>query len=314
MTLRGLGIGFATLAGALLHLSSFALAATLTLDGQVQAGARTASGFNLIDSDSEHLIGGPVPGSVSDFRTAHANSSYSLGPSVADALYEGEARFGTLRGRAEAGAIAGTAFAQLVVGWDDDFRVTSGTLPFGTPVHLRFSLFLESGVFSNQSCDGVSPPGPAIAQAIGRHGAAGIVSNRACGPAEPQSVVTLIPTTVGALIEMSGELNVGASVGSSAATRPHNIASADAFNTAHFYVDPVESDFSYITTSGVTYFSPVVTPPISVPQPGAWLLLGTAAALFGYARRRRARETRACASEARRSSNAPIPRVPSALA
>lgn len=259
----------------------------LTLDGSVSAKARTPSGFYVERGDAQHLTAGPSAGSVSDFRTAHAQyDSFAWGSPLADAMYEGQARFGELRGWAGGGAIAGLAYAQLGLEWQDDFRIVSSTLAFGTPVELEYTLVLTSGLYSSQSCDEFNVGfTPAIASAVGWNGAAGILVHRACGGSDPASVVTRIPTTIGALLPLNGELVVAVSVSSGVVSHPHNTASADAFDTARFYVDPVGSDFSYVTGSGVTYRTPVE--PTTVPGPGTSLLVVVGlAGLFGHRWRR----------------------------
>jgi hypothetical protein len=256
----------------------------LTLDGRVIAQARVPSGNN-VDSDANHLTAGPTVGSVSDARTAHAVGNLGgTADTLADAMFDGTATFGLLRGMASAEAIGGTAFVQVTLRWDDDFTATSNILPFGSPVDYQFTISLDSAISINFPCGG---PAGAIASLVGNNGAAGIISHRACGPSDGASALTVIHTTVGARLPLSGEMSLSASVGSSPSSRPHNIATVNAIDTGKFFVDPVGPNYSYRTASGVTYFSPSAPPgPNPIPEPSTLSLVALGMTVLGARRLR----------------------------
>jgi hypothetical protein len=268
------GSGFLIVATLFLIPCPVLATAILTLDGFVNAQARVPLG-SIVDSDASHLTGGPVMGSVSDTRTAHAVGNLGgTADTLAHADFDGTAAFGLLRGTASAEAIGGTAIGQVTLRWDDDFRATSSTLPVGTPVDYRFTISLDSAITTNIACDGVSPPGPATVSLVGNDGAAGIIVHRACGLSDGASVLTLIHTTIGALVPLSGSLTLSASLGSSVSSRPDNMATADANHTGRFFVDPAGPDYSYVTSSGVTYFSSSAPPtPNPIPEPSTLSLI-----------------------------------------
>ncbi len=297
--MRRLTVGlFEVLAGATSHsrrmlllaalcpslVPSVALGAPLlTLQGNAEAKASVPLG-SIIDADSSYLTAGATIGFVTDSLQVQSTGEIGGRQTTANAGFDGRAEFGELRGSAFAGAIGGTAYAQVRLAWQDDFIATSSTLASGTPVSYAFTITLSSAIFTNRSCDGVSPPGPASASLIGLGGAGGIVVDRACGePLVDRSVRTILDTTIGSVFPIRGELVLSASVGSSAASLPDNQAIADASNTGRFYLDPIGSNYSYRTNSGRTYFTPI-------PEPASGLLLG--AAVAGVAGLRRTRGSR----------------------
>ena len=240
----------------------------------------------MVDSDSNRLTAGAVAGLVTDARTARSEGNLGLAATLGAASYDGTAKFGELFGTASAQAIGGVAIGQVSLRWDDDYIATSSTLPFGAAVDYLFTMTLDSGIFTSVHCDGsVSPPGPAAASLVGNNGAAGMIVDRACpGPPDDRSISTVLHTTIGARSLISGELTLGASVGSSAFGLPDVFATIDASHTGRFYLDPIGDDHSYRTGSGTSYSSPI-------PEPGTCLLLGLGLAALAQRARSRARAT-----------------------
>ncbi len=162
--MRRLTVGlFEVLAGATSHsrrmlllaalcpslVPSVALGAPLlTLQGNAEAKASVPLG-SIIDADSSYLTAGATIGFVTDSLQVQSTGEIGGRQTTANAGFDGRAEFGELRGSAFAGAIGGTAYAQVRLAWQDDFIATSSTLASGTPVSYAFTITLSSAIFTD---------------------------------------------------------------------------------------------------------------------------------------------------------------------
>lgn len=203
----------------------------------------------------------------------------------------------------------GSAIASLQSFWYDTFTVTSTTLDLGTAVTLDLTVDLVASLLAPEdlgicSTSSGGAGGCASAQAIIHEGGpdggwlasasmrtpttldgggTGIIST-------PNPGTGIIDTFVGDTFQLWGELDLSATVGTGS-TDPHSYsASAEAMNSAHFFITSMTAGADLVTASGMSY-SPTTS---SVPEPSSLsLMLGTLVLLFMFRRAPRVMHRRA---------------------
>jgi hypothetical protein len=195
---------------------------------------------------------------------------------------------GTSRGVADATANyqAGKfarGIADAWVYWGDTLTVTSATLPNGTPVTLLFTQTLDATTYTSSPlwAYGVNDAEASSTFWIGNDVNSTLtdtITYRDTAPASHQTTRTLF-TSVGSQLWIHGETYFDA-LAAAGSTTPSVYTFANVADTAHFNVDVQTAGASYSTHSGVSY--------VTVPEPGALMILAIALASV-VGRRRRSR-------------------------
>jgi len=230
------------------------------------AGAGTSAG--PIDGPSQVFAVSLEPSTiVVPGQTSTASFSDGDESGFASSSFSGSVAFGSI-----SGGVAASASGDLVSGgsgifdgiWQDSIFVNSSTLSAGTPVDLLFTLEVNGML----ACSGSG--GSASASATFSADSSSVnISSSSCNSTLNSTQTLMYATTVGADIQVEGQLGLDASAvtvngeSSSASVDPPS---------SEFFIDSETDGASYTTASGVSYVTPPTT---GVPEPSSLMLLGT---------------------------------------
>jgi hypothetical protein len=195
---------------------------------------------------------------------------------------------GTLHAYAAEGQVFGERFVSQAVVIDtfrDTISIRSNVLAAGSVVSLALRPVLDYTVSGTCYGPGFGPGAGVTArmQMAGMAGSFGwVLADSACNDQDivPAPGPVVIYGVIGEDIDLISTLIVsawgGTSIPFTGASPVWTPALADAGNTFRFFLDPIGSDFSYVTASGLTYLTPAApAPDAAVPEPASLFLLGS---------------------------------------
>ena len=175
--------------------------------------------------------------------------------------------------------------AEVVVGWDDVFTVTSPTLPVDTSVNLRYTIVMESSVQNPHGTSGARE----YLLLVPEFGGSVVVAQVAnFSGAAVNTKIGTIGVRVGRPVELQGSLDVSAHAAAQADPfGPGSVASMDAYtlalNTGHFYFELEPGiDATIVAQSGTSYAPPPPAPALSIQTAGDSIVLSWPATASGY--------------------------------
>jgi hypothetical protein len=268
MRSKVVGLLVLSLTGSTVHASPIVVGYLDTLAQAGRTGLTFAGDFdstgNLFGADT----GGPIESSATSIDESTAGANAVL-------------RDGVLGARATGvGATTGIANATFT----DTLTLTSTSLAPNSPVQLLFTMDLHYSLFYSEC-----PQGDAGIEAkLNIRNIAQITyADSFCNGLSPNNQISiLVPTFVGQelIFDLSLRVATLSAHAIDTASGLHGIGSAEAFDSLRAFADP-QGDFSYVATSGNTYFTPA---PQAVPEPATLTMLGAGiAGVLARGRRRR---------------------------
>lgn len=179
-----------------------------------------------------------------------------------------------------------SATGYVELGFFDTIKVTSNTLPLGTPAKFEYKASLHSSlsVTGNPNCSPGAPvPNGGFIDLLIMSGTLS-VGKTVCGAAMPatQPLTTLIDTVVGGEFVIDGRLRLFVGAGAEPTGNLYSAVTANAANTANFALVSLTPGVGSESASGASY-----TDVTTVPEAGSVLLVALGAlSVFAAARLR----------------------------